>query len=640
MKYKLKRDVVIVVWLMINIVNIHVYYKDNIVSVTDYISLFVFMASFLIGLRIIKYNKIVWGIIYIAFIDYLMIDAQSIRSVRIDGNEATVFLNMLVIYCVLYLFYILFCEKKAGLVIPQLFFIVISVVNYYLISFRGRSICFSDVRSIKTVLNVTRQYNLTVDREIVLQVVCLCIICYTTYMLTCNSTNLQSNQERNFNINCKIITMAVVVIILFNSVTLSHFGYYAYWWDNTSQNGFLLGMILQAEECVVKKSKTYKDTMNLIQDEHNDEMTNSESPDVIVIMNESFSDLSVINSFNTNKDYMPFFHSLNENCVKGNLYVSVKGGNTANTEYEFLTGDSMAFYKYGQVVYNSYVNHSILSNVSHLKNKEYTSVAFHPFFKSGWNRVNVYNNLGFEQNIFLEDLWDQGENVGTLRLLASDQYTYDKIERIYNDMPVDKQRFIFCVTMQNHAGYDNAEWVQQQQISLVDSGDYPLTEQYLSLIYESDKALEDLIETYRNVNRKVVICFFGDHQPGIESAFFEKLYGKSMSELSLEEVQKGYITPFLIWTNYDIQSEYIDKISANYLFSYMCKVAGIPMSAYDKYLIDLYDKYPVVNSIGGIDRENNYYSADELKSNSDIQQYFDIIYNQMIDKHICVNFFE
>lgn len=37
MKYKLKRDVVIVVWLMINIVNIHVYYKDNIVSVTDYI---------------------------------------------------------------------------------------------------------------------------------------------------------------------------------------------------------------------------------------------------------------------------------------------------------------------------------------------------------------------------------------------------------------------------------------------------------------------------------------------------------------------------------------------------------------------------------------------------------------------------
>ena len=135
MKYKLKRDVVIVVWLMINIVNIHVYYKDNIVSVTDYISLYVFMASFLIGLRIIKYNKIVWGIIYIAFIDYLMIDAQSIRSVRIDGNEATVFLNMLIIYCVLYLFYVLFCEKKAGLVIPQIFFIFISVVNYYLISF-------------------------------------------------------------------------------------------------------------------------------------------------------------------------------------------------------------------------------------------------------------------------------------------------------------------------------------------------------------------------------------------------------------------------------------------------------------------------------------------------------------------------
>ena len=50
MKYKLKRDAAIVVWFMINIVNIHVYFKDNIVSVTDYISLYVFMESFLIGL--------------------------------------------------------------------------------------------------------------------------------------------------------------------------------------------------------------------------------------------------------------------------------------------------------------------------------------------------------------------------------------------------------------------------------------------------------------------------------------------------------------------------------------------------------------------------------------------------------------
>lgn len=205
---------------------------------------------------------------------------------------------------------------------------------------------------------------------------------------------------------------------------------------------------------------------------------------------------------------------------------------------------------------------------------------------------------------------------------------------MYNEMPEDKSRFIFCVTMQNHAGYDNEELIPFQQISLngEDADEYPLTTQYLSLIYESDKALEQFINSYKNSDRAVVICFFGDHQPGIEGSFYKELYGKSLDTLTLEETQKGYITPFLIWTNYDIEFEYVDKISANYLFAYMGKVAGVEMSPYDNYLLDLFEKYPVINSIEAIDRNNNYYSADEFENLDGIQEYFDVIYNQMIDK--------
>ena len=68
------------------------------------------------------------------------------------------------------------------------------------------------------------------------------------------------------------------------------------------------------------------------------------------MMNESFSDLSVLGDFETNEDYMPFIHSLEQgekNTVTGMLNVSVCGGNTANTEFEFLTGNTMAFLPQG-----------------------------------------------------------------------------------------------------------------------------------------------------------------------------------------------------------------------------------------------------------------------------------------------------
>ena len=75
-------------------------------------------------------------------------------------------------------------------------------------------------------------------------------------------------------------------------------------------------------------------------------------PNIIVIMNEAFSDPSVLGDFTTNEDYMPFVHSLldgADNTISGHLNVSVKGGNTANTEFEYLTGASMAFLPYGSI---------------------------------------------------------------------------------------------------------------------------------------------------------------------------------------------------------------------------------------------------------------------------------------------------
>lgn len=80
---------------------------------------------------------------------------------------------------------------------------------------------------------------------------------------------------------------------------------------------------------------------------------------VIVVMNESFSDLSVLGDFNTSDDVLENFYNESGNIKRGYVYVSVYGGGTANSEFEFLTGNSVVSIPSGAVAYQMYVNKGV-----------------------------------------------------------------------------------------------------------------------------------------------------------------------------------------------------------------------------------------------------------------------------------------
>ena len=129
-------------------------------------------------------------------------------------------------------------------------------------------------------------------------------------------------------------------------------------------------------------------------------------PNIIVIMDEAFSDPAVLADFQTNEDYMPFMHSMMagaDNTVSGWLNVSVLGGNTANTEFEYLTGNTMAFLPTGSIPYQQYIKAETPSMASHLASLGYKTVAMHPYKATGWDRDKVYPDLGFQEMHFLPD---------------------------------------------------------------------------------------------------------------------------------------------------------------------------------------------------------------------------------------------
>ena len=154
----------------------------------------------------------------------------------------------------------------------------------------------------------------------------------------------------------------------------------------------------------------------------------------------------------TDQPFLEYWDSLEENCIKGWANVSVFGGTTANSEYEFLSSDATALYQNPVIPYNNYFEQTDVyqSMVSVLIDQGYETTAFHPYLSSGWNRTQVYRAMQFDHIIFSEDL---EQPLDTMRLYTSDEGDYTYIRQYFDQKEKNTPQFFFNVTMQNHSGY-------------------------------------------------------------------------------------------------------------------------------------------------------------------------------------------
>lgn len=349
-----------------------------------------------------------------------------------------------------------------------------------------------------------------------------------------------------------------------------------------------------------------------------------ELPNIIVVMNESFADLAVLGDFQTNRDATPYLHSLQqgaENTVTGMLNVSVCGGNTANTEFEFLTGNTMAFLPQGSIPYQQYITGERLSLASYLKELGYQTVATHPYNASGWERDTVYPWLGFDESIFKEGYY----GAQYVRNYISDISCVQKIIQLYEEKEEGKPLFVFNVTMQNHGGYQDTYPNFTPEIA-VEGADSISLEQYLSLTELSDQSLEQLISYFSGVEEKTVVVFFGDHQPSDTVAEpILAMNGMHWNTLDEEQLKLRYQVPYVIWANYDIAEAQNADTSANYLGAEVLARAGVPVDAYRNFLLGLKEDYPVLSTVRTVDADGTELPAagetEELDSYRKLQYY-------------------
>ena len=520
------------------------------------------------------------------------------------------FLNIYFFELLMAAFLFLFGNLKWSLRLQSIFFMVIGLANYYIISFRSAPIMPWDIYSIGTALSVADNFKYTIEKQTVFVLIGFVLLILAESVVNLKLKSDGTWKKRILGIRAVGFIFFVVLICSFTKMlhldsTIIKYGMYDKLFTPTvmsKRDGTAVAFLMELKYISVDKPANYSaDAADQILSPYTDSTEQQPVPDtlpnIIVIMNEAFSDPAVLGPFETNQEYMPYVHSiLNgevDNTISGFLNVSVLGGNTANTEFEFLTGNTMAFLPQGSVPYQQYLKRELPSLASHLKNLGYETIAAHPYNSTGWDRNKVYPLLGFDKMYFIKDY----KNPERIRKYVSDKACYDKIIELYESKPEDTPFFVFNVTMQNHSSYTDEFDNFKPDIEVLD-GTSKVLNNYLSLMKLSDESIQSFIDYFAKTDQKTMIVFFGDHQPtnSVVSNVW-KLNGKNGNALSEEDEANRYKVPYFIWCNFDIEQKVNTDTSTNFLATELLASAGIPLLDYEAYLHNLKDLYPVITSI-------------------------------------------
>jgi len=510
--------------------------------------------------------------------------------------------------------------------------LLIGLINYFVVQFRSNPVQPWDIFSIRTAASVADNYEYSLEKPAV-----ICIVVFLFIIILCHFIPKWDSMKKRVRITGSVVS--IVLLVLLTNYTQSQDAirrfrlYDKLFTPNTMtyKDGTIVAFLMQCQYLTVKTPEGYsnelaEEMLKEVSDEEvflNTGLTSDKMPNIIVIMNEAFSDLSILGEYATNKEEIPFVKNLMEgeyNTISGYMDVSVLGGNTANTEFEFLTGDTMAFLPQGCIPYQQYIHEKTESMASSLKELGYRTIALHPYRATGWERNEVYSHFGFDKFYTQADF----DNPLIYRKYISDVADYEKVIELYEEDP-DTPLFLFNVTMQNHSSYSDVFDNFTPDITVEGSEAVSLS-QYLSLLKESDEAFEQLYYYFERIDDPTIIVFFGDHQPtdSVVSPIY-KLNKKSVSDLTEEELQLRYKVPYIIHANFDIEEETDLPMSANYLGVKTLKTAKLPLTAYQQFLAKQYQEFPSVSFLQIQDKNGNIYSIDkkdELLNDYQVLQYY------------------
>lgn len=335
------------------------------------------------------------------------------------------------------------------------------------------------------------------------------------------------------------------------------------------------------------------------------------TPNIIIILSESFWDIDNISEIEFDKKITSNFNKIKEEQYCVNLVSPVYGGMSENVTFELLTGGNLSFFPKGYIpitwLYNRKRNSEIPSLINLLKKSGYYAKI--TFVEDFYNSEKAFKKIGFDE---YEELYSNNNQIN-----YNDKYLTDII---INDLNNSNGKTINVYsTYENHMPY-NEEKYDSYDISILNSKlseeDNNVLKAYAQGIYNSDIQLGRLYEYVQNIKEPTIVLFLGDHLPYFYNSNYTNIINRldyfNTSDKKLNTYRK-FNTECLIFSNYDMKDFNISKyLGIDQLFSYIVNRMNVEKNNYYKWIENTSNIIAGFNRYIILDKDGKLYLRSEL----------------------------
>lgn len=585
------------------------------------------------------------------------------------SNPGAFFYGYCVVAALAAFFFALTGSVPWGLRLAALLVVLYGLINYFALMFRGSPFIPQDFYGLGTAADVASSYSLVLSAEISESLLAVAGVFFIAPRL--KFAPLPGLKKWSLRAGVLVLSL----VFFFVTVSKPFFvandwePFYFEQWQSAENNGSIVNFLANIADAAVEAPEGYSvEAVNALAAHYVSDSASSATtkPDVIVILGESWADIVPDDYAETSEPVAPFISSFAErdDTLYGSLIVSSKGGGTSRQEFQFLTG---ANDEYGlhTAPFLFLVDDQLPSIVESFSQLDYQTTALHPGTASAWNRDTAFPALGFDSFLTEDDLGSSDAPV--LRGYLRDSVMYDKALAILNEADEDTPNFIYAISIATHGGYGNEEYPATIHLEEPE-GSYAQTEQYLSLLNEADKDLEAFIAALEERERPTLVLFFGDHLPNFDNSYDTDVLAKS-------DPLWRYKTIYGVWANYELPADLLGasasdalstswqsanpqgansqgtnsqgtssqaspRLSLSYLNLLLMQAAGLPLTGYQKFLLEGAAEYPVSSLVGYETPEGTLIPTDEAQETLLYQQQAVLQYNFVYDRgHLPDSFF-
>ncbi|MBM6619066.1 LTA synthase family protein [Bacillus suaedaesalsae] len=251
---------------------------------------------------------------------------------------------------------------------------------------------------------------------------------------------------------------------------------------------------------------------------------------VFIFQAEAFQNFVIGKSVN-GQEITPNLNDLmKESMYFENFHHQVAQGRTSDAE--FLSNVSLYPVSTGSV-YIRFAGNEFNSLPMVLKNHDYTSIAFHSYEPSFWNRYAMYKNIGIDEFVSKED-FTPGEVVGWT--LGDEGLLSQAIDKL---VKVDGNFYAFVVGLSSHHPFTIAEKYKTLKLGSYEGTDFG---NYLQSLHYVDYAIGQTIKKLKQEGlwNETVFVIYGDHDSGTlkSTEGMTELLGINEGELSYAQITR------------------------------------------------------------------------------------------------------